>query len=90
MLAKGEAPAAASAPVKLRGLRYCEVLAGGRKWLHLEFDVYNSLGLGDCPQAAWERLDAGKLKATARIVQHAPWPVAELRDHATWAASANI
>lgn len=46
---------------EVRGSRYCEVIAvqseGG-----LRADVYNSLGLNECPQAAWDALDAQSIE----------------------------
>lgn len=50
-------------PDGLRDVRYGEVLlvrvAGDR----LEAEVWNTLGLGDCPQEAWDALDAGAIAA---------------------------
>lgn len=48
---------------ELRGTRYCEVLAGGLSGLHVALDVYNTIGLNDCPDAAWARLDVARIKA---------------------------
>jgi len=47
----------------VRGRRYCEVLAGGRVMLHAHLDVYNTIGLNDCPQELWAKLDRAQLKA---------------------------
>ncbi len=52
----GSGAAVPNERTEVRGSRYCEVLAiqsdGG-----LRADVYNSLGLNECPQAAWDALD---------------------------------
>lgn len=48
----------------LRGKRYGEVLLGkGGLVVPDEFDVYNTIGLNDCPEELWSKLDAEKLKA---------------------------
>src|SRR5262245_4537080 len=46
----------------VRDRRYCEVFVVRRPGLRLEADVYNTLGLNDCPQAQWAALDPAKLK----------------------------
>jgi hypothetical protein len=46
----------------LRGQRYCEVLAGTLNNGVMHVDVYNTLGLGDCPDADWQALDVQKLQ----------------------------
>jgi hypothetical protein len=44
--------------------RYCEVLVvGSTADGNLLADVYNSLGLGSCPQDAWDALDAAAIQA---------------------------
>jgi hypothetical protein len=48
-------------PVELRGLRYCEVLIAASKGLRVTIDVYNSIGLNECPEADWSKLDAAQL-----------------------------
>lgn len=63
-------PAGAAAPSSvppplvegMRGRRYCEVLAGGRSMLHAHLDVYDTIGLNDCPQELWAKLDRAQLK----------------------------
>jgi hypothetical protein len=48
----------------MRGQRYGEVLVGkGGVIAPTSFDVYNTIGLNDCPQALWSKLDAQKIKA---------------------------
>ncbi len=48
----------------LRGQRYGEVLLGkGGLVVPNEFDVYNTIGLNDCPEELWSKLDAEKIKA---------------------------
>lgn len=49
-------------PTQLRGTRYCEVLIGGSKGLSVAIDVYNTIGLNECPQAEWAKLDATELE----------------------------
>lgn len=47
----------------LRGRRYCEILAGGRSMLYAHLDVYTTVGLNDCPEPLWAKLDRAQLKA---------------------------
>jgi hypothetical protein len=58
------APVALAADVNnLRGQRYGEVLLGtGGLVAPREFDVYNTIGLNDCPQELWSKLDPEKIK----------------------------
>ncbi|GAB5452218.1 MAG: hypothetical protein Hals2KO_25460 [Halioglobus sp.] len=44
-------------PGPLFNLRYCEILLQTSTSENLEASVYNTLGLNDCPQAAWEAID---------------------------------
>jgi hypothetical protein len=46
----------------VRDRRYCEILIVRRAGLTLEADVYNTLGLNDCPPAQWAAIDAAKIK----------------------------
>ncbi|HEY9755344.1 MAG TPA: hypothetical protein V6C97_09290 [Oculatellaceae cyanobacterium] len=47
----------------LRGARYGEVLLGrGGLLIPSEFDVFNTIGLNDCPQDQWSKLDAEQIK----------------------------
>ncbi len=48
-------------PAELRGVRYCEVLIAASKGLRVALDVYNTIGLNECPQAEWAELDAAAL-----------------------------
>lgn len=41
----------------MRDQRYCEVVAGTIQGTDVVLDVYNTVGLGDCPQADWVLLD---------------------------------
>ena len=55
----------------LHGQRYCEVLSGAPDGLH----VYNTIGLNECPEEKWTKLDAQKLKAglaVDRVVLNGP------------------
>lgn len=48
----------------MRGERYGEVLLGkGGLVTPSEFDVYNTIGLNDCPDALWTKLDPEKIKS---------------------------
>ncbi|MFO0548679.1 MAG: hypothetical protein U0271_09840 [Polyangiaceae bacterium] len=64
----GEAPGGSGggggAPVveDVRGDRYCEVLVGNLAGSDVAVDVYNTYLLNDCPQAAWDALDANAIK----------------------------
>jgi hypothetical protein len=46
----------------VRDRRYCEILIVRRTGLKLEADVYNTLGLNDCPQAQWAAIGPAKIK----------------------------
>jgi len=46
----------------VRDRRYCEFLIVRRTGIKLEADVYNTLGLNDCPQAQWAAIDPAKIK----------------------------
>jgi hypothetical protein len=46
----------------VRDRRYCEILIVRRAGLTLEADVYNTLGLNDCPPAQWAAIDPAKIK----------------------------
>lgn len=45
-------------PDDLRDWRYCEVIPVFQERLTLHVEVYNTLGLNDCPADAWAKLDA--------------------------------
>lgn len=71
--------------VDLRGLRYCEVLLARLGDGGITADVYNTLGLSDCPEAAWSALDAASIAraegATAAILNGPRyWLIDGLRD----------
>jgi hypothetical protein len=72
-----------SAPSQLRGVRYCEVLIGGSKGLDVALDVYNTIGLNECPAEAWTRLDAKELEkelGAERVILNGPryWTIDRL------------
>lgn len=46
----------------IRGKRYCEVLAGKLDNGVMHIDVYNTIGLNDCPDAEWSALDTQQLQ----------------------------
>lgn len=50
-------------PRDLRDVRYCEIIPTYRRGINLRTEVYNTLGLNDCPAEAWAALDAESLKA---------------------------
>jgi hypothetical protein len=59
----------------VRDRRYCEIFVVRRTGLNLEGDVYNTLGLNDCPQAQRDAIDTAKLKKERRafaIVKNGP------------------
>lgn len=47
----------------LRGLRYCEVLLASIVEARLHAQVWNTIGLNDCPQEQWDALDMDQIKA---------------------------
>lgn len=58
--------AASDSPAEtLRDARYCEILLGTADLEAgtVAIDVYNTVGLNDCPQAEWAAIDADALKA---------------------------
>lgn len=55
-------------PDGLRGVRYCEVLLLSERDGTYHAQVWNTLGLTDCPQAAWDALDATTIAAERRVV----------------------
>lgn len=46
----------------LRDQRYCEVLAGTLSGGNVQLDVYNTIGLNECPDAAWRALTVAALR----------------------------
>ena len=58
-------------PADLRDWRYCEVIPVFQQGLKLHVEVYNTLGLNDCPGQAWASLDAFVLATQlgARLVK---------------------
>ena len=57
--ALGDAPSTDdSFPGGLRDVRYCEILLLRKPASGYIAEVWNTLGLNDCPQAAWDALDA--------------------------------
>jgi len=49
--------------INLRNSRYCEILIGnGSLFKKINLDVYNSIGLNDCPHEIWETLSEKKIK----------------------------
>lgn len=52
-----------AATASLYATRYCEVLVGFVTGGNVRIDVYNTIGLNDCPLDKWAALDATKIKA---------------------------
>jgi hypothetical protein len=53
----------------VRDRRYCELLVVKRQGAHLVADVYNTLGLNDCPPAEWDAIDTAKVASQLRAVR---------------------
>lgn len=69
-MAAGTAAAEDATPTGASGIfddRYCEILTAQRRALKLEVTVYNTIGLNDCPQAAWDAIDADALARTLGV-----------------------
>lgn len=58
-------PVAAPTKAGLRGVRYCEVLLLRQEPDGFRAEVWNTLGMNDCPEADWRALDADAI-ATER------------------------
>jgi hypothetical protein len=59
----------------LRNARYCEVLLVKFNAGSIAADVYNTIGLNDCPAATWSALDTAKLAAefkATRVILNGP------------------
>ena len=59
----------------VRDRRYCELFVVKRQGAGLVADVYNTLGLNDCPQAAWDALDTAKVASefgAVRVIRNGP------------------
>lgn len=51
-----------------RNVRYCEIIPVYREGVQFRAEVYNTLGLNDCPAEAWEALDGEVLAAELNAV----------------------
>ncbi|MCW2991998.1 MAG: hypothetical protein JWM73_2592, partial [Solirubrobacterales bacterium] len=60
-LATAAAPAGAAARTGLRDARYCEIFLLQGTIPAAQAVVYNSIGLGSCPQAKWDALDPNQI-----------------------------
>jgi hypothetical protein len=58
----GPAPNGMKEKDHLRNVRYCEVFVVRKHFFSTTADVYNTLGLNDCPAEKWASLDTAKLK----------------------------
>ena len=59
----------------VRDRRYCELFVVKRQRAHLAAEVYNTLGLNDCPQAAWDAIDTAKVASqlgALRVIRNGP------------------
>jgi hypothetical protein len=59
----------------VRDRRYCELLVIERHGVGFSADVYNTLGLNECPQAAWEAIDTAKVASqfdAFRVARNGP------------------
>jgi hypothetical protein len=59
----------------VRDRRYCELFVIKRQGAGLAADVYNTLGLNDCPQAAWDAIDTAKVASefgAIRVIRNGP------------------
>ena len=59
----------------VRDRRYCELFVVKRQGAGLVADVYNTLGLNDCPQAAWDAIDTAKVASelgALRVIRNGP------------------
>lgn len=58
-------------PDDLRNVRYCEIIPVFQEGTTLNVEVYNTLGLNDCPDDAWKKLNAESMAEQygARVVK---------------------
>lgn len=54
---------------ELRGERYCEVLLAKAGASAVHVAVYNTIGLNECPDAAWGALDAAKIASDEGVTK---------------------
>lgn len=72
-------------PPSLRDARYCEFLIVYLAGADATVDVYNTIGLGDCPAETWAAADADLLQAQLgafRVIKNGPrhWLIDGFRD----------
>lgn len=60
-------PDAPDTTTNLRDARYCEILAGTLRGGNVALDVYNTIGLNDCPDAAWRAQDVAALRTELAV-----------------------
>jgi hypothetical protein len=58
---------AADTTRNLRDVRYCEVLAGTLSGGSVALDVYNTIGLNDCPDVAWRAMNVAALRTELAV-----------------------
>ena len=71
----GPAPNGMTERDHLRNVRYCEVFVVRKHFFSTTADVYNTLGLNDCPAEKWVSLDTDRLKKewnVAAIILNGP------------------
>jgi hypothetical protein len=59
----------------VRDRRYCELFVVKRQGARLAADIFNTLGLNDCPEAAWNAIDTASLAKSlgaVKIVRNGP------------------
>jgi hypothetical protein len=53
----------------IRDRRYCELFVVKRQYGRISADVYNTLGLNDCPQSEWDAINTETLASSLRAVR---------------------
>ncbi|SLN47278.1 hypothetical protein [Pseudooctadecabacter jejudonensis] len=54
----------AEVPTDIRNYRYCEIIPIFRTRLQITAEVYNTIGLNECPADLWDALDPEELKTS--------------------------
>jgi hypothetical protein len=61
-------PVKTDAGKNIRDTRYCEVIPVYREWFSLKAEVFNTLGLNDCPQDLWAKITTDAMKTQTGAV----------------------
>ena len=79
ILVTSAAAQSSTPPMKMlddvRDRRYCELFVVKRQGAGLAADIYNTLGLNDCPQTAWDAVDIAKVASqfgAIRVIRNGP------------------